>query len=95
MMGFASLYPSYGLFSISAWVERATQTWKLRLGNCALKETRNWMETIACDVLVIGSGAAGMTTAITAHHFAADVLVVEAHPPISSETSPEADSEGR
>jgi len=30
-----------------------------------------------CDVLVIGSGAAGMTTAITAHHAGADVLVVE------------------
>ena len=35
------------------------------------------MEAIACDVLVIGSGAAGLTTAITAHHFGADVLVVE------------------
>ena len=35
------------------------------------------MESIACDVLVVGSGAAGMTTAITAHHFGADVLVVE------------------
>jgi succinate dehydrogenase/fumarate reductase flavoprotein subunit len=35
------------------------------------------METAACDVLVIGSGAAGMTTAITAQHFGCDVLVVE------------------
>ena len=35
------------------------------------------MDAIACDVLVIGSGAAGLTTAITAHHFGADVLVVE------------------
>ena len=35
------------------------------------------METTSCDVLVIGSGAAGMTTAITAHHLGADVLVVE------------------
>ena len=35
------------------------------------------METTACDVLVIGSGAAGMTTAITARHFGCDVLVVE------------------
>jgi len=39
------------------------------------------MEAIACDVLVIGSRAAGLTTAITAHHFGADVLVV-AHPEI-------------
>src|SRR5262245_56575718 len=35
------------------------------------------MEVVACDVLVIGSGAAGMTTAITANHFGCDVLVVE------------------
>ncbi len=35
------------------------------------------MEAIACDVLVIGSGAGGLTTAITAHHFGADVVVVE------------------
>jgi succinate dehydrogenase/fumarate reductase flavoprotein subunit len=35
------------------------------------------MEAVTCDVLVIGSGAAGLTTAITAHHFGADVLVVE------------------
>ncbi|MEO6781139.1 MAG: FAD-binding protein, partial [Bradyrhizobium sp.] len=35
------------------------------------------METVSCDVLVIGSGAAGMTTAITASHFGSDVLVVE------------------
>ena len=35
------------------------------------------METVTCDVLVIGSGAAGMTTAITAHHLGLDVLVVE------------------
>jgi succinate dehydrogenase/fumarate reductase flavoprotein subunit len=38
---------------------------------------KNDMKTTACDVLVIGSGAAGMTTAITAHHAGADVLVVE------------------
>ena len=35
------------------------------------------METTTCDVLVIGSGAAGMTAAITAHHLGLDVLVVE------------------
>jgi len=44
--------------------------------NCASGE-RKQIEAIACDVLVIGSGAAGLTTAITAHHFGADVLVVE------------------
>ena len=32
---------------------------------------------ISCDVLVIGSGASGMTTATTARHFGSDVLVVE------------------
>jgi succinate dehydrogenase/fumarate reductase flavoprotein subunit len=35
------------------------------------------MESTSCDVLVIGSGAAGITTAITARHSGADVLVVE------------------
>jgi succinate dehydrogenase/fumarate reductase flavoprotein subunit len=35
------------------------------------------MQSKVCDVLVIGSGAAGMTTAITAQHFGCDVLVVE------------------
>ena len=35
------------------------------------------MQTTACDVLVIGSGAAGMTTAITAQQFGCEVLVVE------------------
>jgi succinate dehydrogenase/fumarate reductase flavoprotein subunit len=35
------------------------------------------MESTSCDVLAIGSCAAGMTTAITARHSGADVLVVE------------------
>ena len=35
------------------------------------------MESKACDVLVIGSGAAGMTAAITAQHFGCDVMVTE------------------
>jgi len=35
------------------------------------------METVCCDALVIGSGAAGMATAIVANHFGSDVLVVE------------------
>jgi succinate dehydrogenase/fumarate reductase flavoprotein subunit len=47
--------------------------------SCASGE-RKQIEAIACDGLVIGSGAAGLTTAITAHHFGADVLVVEKHP---------------
>src|ERR1700761_5961592 len=34
-------------------------------------------EDAACDVLIVGSGAAGMAAAITAHHFGLDVLVVE------------------
>jgi succinate dehydrogenase/fumarate reductase flavoprotein subunit len=34
-------------------------------------------EDAICDVLVIGSGAAGMATAITAHHLGLDVLLVE------------------
>ena len=35
------------------------------------------MATVSCDVLVIGSGAAGRATAITANQFGCDVLVVE------------------
>jgi succinate dehydrogenase/fumarate reductase flavoprotein subunit len=38
---------------------------------------RQNIKTTTCDVLVVGSGAAGMTTAITAHHAGANVLVVE------------------
>jgi succinate dehydrogenase/fumarate reductase flavoprotein subunit len=37
----------------------------------------NAQSTVTCDVLVIGSGAAGMATAITARHHGLDVLVVE------------------
>ncbi len=35
------------------------------------------MQTLEVDVLVIGSGAGGMTAAITAHEHGADVLIVE------------------
>jgi len=37
-------------------------------------------EAAVCDVLVVGSGAAGMSAAITAHHLGLDVLVVEKSP---------------
>jgi succinate dehydrogenase/fumarate reductase flavoprotein subunit len=33
--------------------------------------------TVACDVLVIGAGAAGMTAAVTARHHGLDVIVTE------------------
>jgi succinate dehydrogenase/fumarate reductase flavoprotein subunit len=32
-------------------------------------------EDAACDVLIVGSGAAGMATAITAHHLGLNALV--------------------
>jgi succinate dehydrogenase/fumarate reductase flavoprotein subunit len=35
------------------------------------------MEIISCDVLVIGSGAGGLSAAITAQHFGCRVLVIE------------------
>ncbi len=35
------------------------------------------METVSCDVLVVGSGAGGLSAAITAQHFGCQVLVVE------------------
>jgi succinate dehydrogenase/fumarate reductase flavoprotein subunit len=34
-------------------------------------------EAVSCDVLIIGSGAAGLSAAITARHLGLDVLVVE------------------
>ena len=37
-------------------------------------------EEKACDVLVIGSGAGGLTTAITCAHAGLDVIVVEKAP---------------
>jgi len=37
-------------------------------------------EDAVCDVLIVGSGAAGMSAAITAHHLGLDVRVVEKSP---------------
>ncbi len=35
------------------------------------------METVSCDVLVVGSGAGGLAAAITAQHFGCKVIVIE------------------
>jgi succinate dehydrogenase/fumarate reductase flavoprotein subunit len=35
------------------------------------------MESVSCDVLVIGSGAAGLSAAITAQHFGCRAIVIE------------------
>src|ERR1700760_1645626 len=35
------------------------------------------MESVSCDVLVVGSGAGGLSAAITAQHFGCNVIVVE------------------
>jgi len=35
------------------------------------------MESVSCDVLVVGSGAGGLSAAITAQHFGCNVLVIE------------------
>jgi succinate dehydrogenase/fumarate reductase flavoprotein subunit len=35
------------------------------------------METVSCDVLVVGSGAGGLSAAITAQHFGCRVIVIE------------------
>lgn len=41
----------------------------------------------ACDVLVIGSGAAGMAAAVTARHHGLDVLIVEKEPKFGGTTA--------
>src|SRR5580698_154106 len=35
------------------------------------------MESVSCDVLVVGSGAGGLSAAITAQHYGCNVLVIE------------------
>ena len=44
-------------------------------------------ETITCDVLVIGSGAGGLSTAVTARRQGLDVLVVEKEPVFGGTTA--------
>ena len=40
-----------------------------------------------CDVLVVGSGAAGMAAAVTARHRGLDVLIVEKEPRFGGTTA--------
>ena len=40
----------------------------------------NEQETYECDVLVVGSGASGMSAAVTAGHPGLNVLIVEKEP---------------
>src|SRR5947208_485129 len=48
---------------------------------------RNASETYECDVLVAGSGAAGMSAAITARYRGLDVLIVEKEPRFGGTTA--------
>ena len=48
---------------------------------------RNAIETYECDVLVAGSGASGMSAAITARHRGLDVLIVEKEPRFGGTTA--------
>jgi succinate dehydrogenase/fumarate reductase flavoprotein subunit len=44
-------------------------------------------EAHECDVLVVGSGAAGMAAAVTARHRGLDVLIVEKEPRFGGTTA--------
>src|SRR3954449_6019361 len=48
---------------------------------------RNASETYECDVLVAGSGASGMSAAITARYRGLDVLIVEKEPRFGGTTA--------
>src|SRR6185369_112338 len=43
----------------------------------AMRDTPSSMDTVDCDLLVIGSGAGGLSTAVTARKHGLDVVVVE------------------
>ena len=47
----------------------------------------NELPTVHCDVLVVGSGAGGLSTAITAKKNGLDVLVVEKEPVFGGTTA--------
>ncbi|MET0724381.1 MAG: FAD-dependent oxidoreductase, partial [Tardiphaga sp.] len=44
-------------------------------------------ETYECDLLVVGSGCAGMSAAVTAGHHGLDVLIVEKEPRFGGTTA--------
>lgn len=50
-------------------------------------DERNAIETYECDVLVAGSGASGMSAAITARYRGLDVLIVEKEPRFGGTTA--------
>jgi succinate dehydrogenase/fumarate reductase flavoprotein subunit len=49
--------------------------------------TGNEQETYECDVLVVGSGCAGMSAAVTAGHHGLNVLIVEKEPRFGGTTA--------
>src|SRR5205809_2208719 len=54
------------------------------------KKTKNIMThdaALVCDLLVIGSGAAGLSTAVTAASLGLDVIVVEKEPQLGGTTA--------
>src|SRR3954454_8698671 len=58
-----------------------------RSEDCMTGNERNAIETYECDVLVAGSGASGMSAAITARYRGLDVLIVEKEPRFGGTTA--------
>src|SRR5260370_4221620 len=61
----------------------AAEKRKVRADRVAQSE----QETYECDALVVGSGAAGMSAAITAGHSGLNVLIVEKEPRFGGTTA--------